>query len=138
MNEAIREKGGEKAMKETTMGKVIVPARIENLHDLYEVDQGTRAADAVRAIDVPDALVDTGASTLSVPTRFLTQLGLRLLPPRQARTAAGSVALQMYGTVRLTVPGRDFPCDVVEIPDDCPVLIGQIPLELLDFVVDPI
>jgi len=24
------------------------------------------------------------------------------------------------------------------IPDDCPVLIGQVPLELLDFVVDPI
>jgi hypothetical protein len=26
---------------------------------------------------------------------------------------------------------------VTEIPDDCPVLIGQVPLELLDFVVDP-
>ena len=26
--------------------------------------------------------------------------------------------------------------DVSEVPDDCPVLIGQIPLESLDFVVD--
>ena len=26
--------------------------------------------------------------------------------------------------------------EVAEIPDECPVLIGQIPLELLDFVVD--
>ena len=26
----------------------------------------------------------------------------------------------------------------MELPDDCPVLIGQIPLELLDFVVDPV
>jgi hypothetical protein len=26
---------------------------------------------------------------------------------------------------------------VTEVPDDCPILIGQIPLELLDFVVDP-
>jgi hypothetical protein len=25
----------------------------------------------------------------------------------------------------------------VGVPDDCPVLIGQVPLELLDFVVDP-
>jgi hypothetical protein len=23
------------------------------------------------------------------------------------------------------------------LPDDCPVLIGQVPLEVLDFVVDP-
>jgi hypothetical protein len=28
--------------------------------------------------------------------------------------------------------------DVAEIPDDCPVLIGQIPLEGLDFVIDPV
>jgi hypothetical protein len=27
---------------------------------------------------------------------------------------------------------------VAEVPDDCPVLIGQIPLEVLDFVVDPV
>ena len=25
----------------------------------------------------------------------------------------------------------------IEVPDDCPVLIGQVPLGLLDFVVDP-
>ena len=59
------------------------------------------------------------------------------LRSRQARTSAGPVTLQVYGTVRLTVQGRDCTCDVVEIPDDCPVLIGQVPLELLDFVVDP-
>ena len=33
--------------------------------------------------------------------------------------------------------GRDCTCDVVKVPDDCPVLIGQVPLELLDFVSDP-
>ena len=44
--------------------------------------------------------------------------------------------VNIYGTVRLTVQGRDCPTDVTELPDDCPVLIGQIPLELLDFVVD--
>lgn len=27
--------------------------------------------------------------------------------------------------------------DVMEVPDDVAVLIGQIPLEMLDFVVDP-
>jgi hypothetical protein len=27
---------------------------------------------------------------------------------------------------------------VVEVPDDCPVLVGQLILEALDFVVDPV
>jgi hypothetical protein len=44
----------------------------------------------------------------------------------------------MYGMVRLTVQGRDCRVEVAEVPDDCPVLIGQVPLELLDYVVDPV
>ena len=34
--------------------------------------------------------------------------------------------------------GRDCITEVCEVPDECPVLIGQTPLELLDFVVDPV
>ena len=44
----------------------------------------------------------------------------------------------MYSSVQLTVEGRDCRVDVAELSDDCPVLIGQIPLESLDFVVDPV
>src|SRR5262245_49831832 len=54
-----------------------------------------------------------------------------------ARTSAGSVVLDMYGVVKLTIQGRDWNGDVVELPDECPALIGQLPLEGLDFVVDP-
>ncbi len=32
--------------------------------------------------------------------------------------------------------GRECVAEVGELPDECPVLIGQVPLELLDFVVD--
>jgi hypothetical protein len=38
----------------------------------------------------------------------------------------------------LTVQGRDCVVEVMELPDECPVLIGQFPLEGLDFVVDPV
>jgi predicted aspartyl protease len=119
------------------MGKVLVQACIENVYDLHEVTLGIRGPEAVRRIEVREALVDTGVSTLSLPKSLVAQLGLKPVCTRQARTSAGSVTLQMFGTVRLTVQGRDCPTDVVEIPDDCPVLIGQIPLEMLDFVVDP-
>lgn len=120
------------------MGKVIVAARFENVHDLYEVDVGHLAAEAIRRVDVTDALIDTGAPTLSLPRSMIAQLGLKPVRLRRARTSAGPVTLQRYGTVRLTVQERNCICDVVEFPDDCPVLIGQISLEMLDFVVDPI
>ena len=42
----------------------------------------------------------------------------------------------MYQAVRLTIQGRDCTMDVIEVPDNVPVLIGQLPLEHLDFVVD--
>jgi len=119
------------------MGKVLVQARIENLFDLHDASVGARAADAVRWVEVSDALVDTGASLLSLPRRLIAQLGLKQLYTRQARTAGGLATLQIYGTVHLLLQGRECTCDVLEISDECPVLIGQIPLELLDFVVDP-
>ncbi len=43
----------------------------------------------------------------------------------------------MYETVKLTIMGRDMPLDVMEVSDEIPVLIGQIPLEMFDLVVDP-
>ncbi|MFZ1935096.1 MAG: retroviral-like aspartic protease family protein [Thermoguttaceae bacterium] len=124
-------------MEIMTMGKVAVSARIENLQDVYEAEKGVRPADDVRAVDVADALVDTGATMLSIPRRLIAQLGLTRRRTRTARTAAGVISFGIYGAVRLIVQGRDCIVEAAEIPDECPVLIGQIPLEGLDFVVDP-
>jgi predicted aspartyl protease len=123
-------------MGAATMGKVIVTAKVENLEDLHLAQRNVIPADQVRSVEVTDALADTGAMTLSVPKRLIAQLGLRPMRTRQARTSAGVATFQVYGAVRLTVQGRECVCDVVELPDECPVLVGQVPLELLDFVVD--
>jgi len=124
-------------MENATMGRVVVSAKIENLVDYLEVMQGKKKPEEIRTLAMDDALVDTGATTLSMPKRLITQLGLLPLRARPSRTAAGSRMVQVYAAVRLTVQGRECTCDVVEVADDCPVLIGQVPLELLDFVVDP-
>jgi predicted aspartyl protease len=119
-----------------TMGRVTVAAKIENTGDLYMAAKGLLPRDLVRAIEVSDALVDTGATTLSMPRKLIEQLGLLPFRSRVARTTTGLATFQVYGTVLLTVLGRDCNVDVAELPDESPVLIGQIPLELLDFVVD--
>lgn len=125
-------------MEIVTMGKVVVPALVENIEDLWKAESGEIADDDVRRIEVQDALVDTGAMMLSMPKRLISQLGLRPFRKRTVRTVGGIVEITLYSGVRVTVQGREFNGDVAEIPDDCPVLIGQIPLEGLDFVVDPI
>lgn len=125
-------------MEIVTMGKVLVPVVIENLEDLMKAEAGTIGHDEIRRVEVPDALVDTGAVMLSMPKRLIAQLGLKPFRKRSVRTVGGIVETTLYRAVQLTVQGREFTCDVAEIPNDCPVLIGQIPLEGLDFVVDPI
>ncbi len=125
-------------MASATMGKVLVTAKIENLDDLVLANKSLLPSDQVRSVEIPDALADTGATGLSMPRRLITQLGLVAGRSRRARTSAGTIPVQVFGTVRLTIQGRDCPCDVTELPDECPVFIGQVPLELLDFVVDPV
>jgi predicted aspartyl protease len=124
-------------METATMGRVQVAARLENLEDVYKVAQGVLPADQVRAVDLTDALIDTGATGLLVPRRLIAQLGLLPLRTRPARTIARSVEVSMYRAVRLTVQGRDCISDVGEIGDEFSVVIGQVPLELMDWVVDP-
>jgi len=125
-------------MEIQAIGKVMVAARVENLRDVCNARDGTVASEKSRSLEVPDALIDTGATLLSLPRRFIEELGLTRLRTRTARTAAGVFSFGIYEPVRLTVQGRDCTIEVAEIPDDCPVLIGQVPLELLDFVVDPV
>lgn len=120
------------------MGKVLVDAKVENLKDLYLVESGALSADQARAVRIDEALVDTGATMLSLPRHLCDQLGLRRFGKRPVRTSAGSVERTVCDAVRLTIQGRECTIDVLELTDDCPVLIGQVPLELLDFVVDPV
>jgi predicted aspartyl protease len=87
---------------------------------------------------VRDALVDAGAACLSAPKRIIENVGRVPHGTCRLRTANGTIERNVYGGVRLTIQDRDFLCDVTEVPDDCAVLIGQIPLEGIDFVVDPV
>ncbi len=59
-----------------TTGRVCAEATIENLEDLWAAKRGLLPAEDVRRIVVSDALVDTGATLLSLPRKLIVQLGL--------------------------------------------------------------
>lgn len=120
------------------MGRVVIPLVVENLRDALDAHEGKLAADKVRRVSIDKALIDTGATTLSLPSSVIRQLGLTKLKSKRIMTSQGPAETDCYSAVRLLVQGRDCSVDVVEIPDGVPVLVGQIPLELMDFVVDPV
>ncbi len=76
-----------------TMGRVTVTAKVENLGDLILVERGLLPADQARSIEVNDALVDTGATILSMPKRMIQQLGLSLLRAERLLPAAAPLRL---------------------------------------------
>lgn len=118
------------------MGRVLVTAEIENLADVHKVEAGLMAPEAARRLVIDDALVDTGATRLAMPESLVAQLGLTEHRRAITNTANGPREVRLMSAVRLTINGRDCPIDVTELADGCPVLIGQVPLELMDWVVD--
>jgi len=118
------------------MGRVTAEVTLESMRDLYAVELGNITDDQVRRVIVSDALVDTGATLLSLPTRIIQQLGLNRVSTKRVLASTGIREAGIYDPVRLTIMGRSCTMDVIEVPDTVPVLVGQIPLEHLDFVVD--
>jgi predicted aspartyl protease len=123
-------------MENGDMGRVLTEATIENSEDLWAVKRNLLPLEQVRRVVVTDALVDTGATLLSLPTRMIRQLGLDKTGSKRVTSSTGGGEADLYSAVRLTIQGRSCTMDVMEVPDNVPALIGQIPLEHLDFVVD--
>jgi predicted aspartyl protease len=123
-------------MEPSEMGRVLVSVLVENLGDIWDVTKGRIPVDRARRIEIPEALVDTGSTTLALPTSMIRQLGLQKSYEKTAITSVGKRSIAVYDAVRLTVMDRFCTVDVMEVPDDVPALIGQIPLEMLDLVVD--
>jgi predicted aspartyl protease len=126
-------------METEQMGRVTTEATIENLQDLWDANRRQLTADQVRRVQVADALVDTGAILLSLPTWIIRQLGLSPQHTKRVTNRSdGDTEAQRYQAVRLTIQGRECTMDVMEVPDNVPVLIGRLSLHHLDLVVDPL
>lgn len=124
-------------MEADSPGRVIVEAWIENLRDVRTLESGAASEDQPRAIVVNDAVVDTGTTLISMPASLIQKLGLERTGIRRVRSAVGIQSVAIYDPVRFTIQGRDATIKVSEVPEGTPVLIGQVPLQLLDFVIDP-
>ena len=116
------------------MGKVNVKIKLTNYSDLV-VRRLKLAKRKARTVEV-DALVDTGATRLYLKPSVIKRLGLGRTDTVRSQTTNGDALRYKYEPVELELMGRRENFDVIEIPENVPNLLGQVPLEVLDLVVD--
>jgi clan AA aspartic protease len=119
------------------MGLVHTEITIKNAGDIIVSNRGYIQEKDVRAITVT-ALVDTGAITLVINEKVRKALGLRIKSSRSARLADGSKQLcDRTEPVEIQWKDRDTSCEAIVLPDGPNILLGAIPMEDMDLIVDP-
>jgi clan AA aspartic protease len=119
------------------MGKVMEKIKLTNDYDLAACRAGTLASEGVRVVEI-DALVDTGATMLMLPSDVVERLGVPVRGHRKVRHADHRVEhVGLVAGILLQIRGREAFVSALVGPAGSTALIGQIPLEEMDFVVDP-
>jgi clan AA aspartic protease len=119
------------------MGKVMAKLKLSNEYDEENLRLRTIRRNKVRRVEI-EALVDTGATMLVLPADVVAKLGLVASGTRGVKLADGRTKrIPWVKSVRLEVLGRWAVFNALVMPAGTPVLIGQIPLEELDLIVDP-
>ena len=116
------------------MGEVVVTIKLTNYGDLVLHNRGL-SKKKPRQVEV-ESLVDTGATRLYLKPSVIKTLGLQRVDAVRSRTTNGDAIRFKYEPVQLELLGRKENFDVIEIPESVPNLLGQVPLEVLDLVVD--
>ncbi|MBI2929025.1 MAG: clan AA aspartic protease [Verrucomicrobia bacterium] len=117
------------------MGRVDTKIKLQNWTDIELLALGMSKR-APRAVEV-DALADTGAVKLYLKKSVIERLGLRPIGEVRSRTMSDRTEQRrLFSPVNLAIQGRSCQTSVIEVPDSLPNVVGQIPLEDLDLVVD--
>jgi clan AA aspartic protease len=96
---------------------------------------GNQSRPDLEEIDA-SALVDTGALHLCIPEHIAMQLQLNPLKQREVQTADGKLHLIDYvGPIKVSLLGRE--CFTGALVMGNQVLLGAIPMEDMDLIVEP-
>ncbi|MDR0877357.1 MAG: clan AA aspartic protease [Treponema sp.] len=119
------------------MGTVFADITLKNAGDRIRVECGIMRDPETRESKVR-AIVDTGAGTLIINDDIQKELGLMTRHLHQATLANGEkVACKITEAVEVIWKDRSMTCEPWVLPGTKDVLLGAIPLENLDLIVDP-
>jgi clan AA aspartic protease len=124
------------ALTPTPMGKIVTPLTVTNRLDQARLAAGEITADQVRSVSLDNVLVDSGATTLCLPTDVIARLGLTVRREVPIATAMGSETARLFRDAEVALMGREGTFDCLELPAGTTPLLGVVPLEALGIEAD--
>jgi clan AA aspartic protease len=126
-------------MRSTFVGTVRTEITLKNVSDVIKARDGIITDAEIRAIIIEKATVDTGAMSLVINEAMRQQLGLAVIEQRMVRIANGErVPCGMTEPVEIHWKTRLTTQHAVVLPTASQVLLGVVPLEAMDLMVDPV
>jgi predicted aspartyl protease len=122
------------------MSLVYTDLTLENLDDVTLVKYGQKAKSEIRKMAVDKALVDTGAWTLVINQEIADALGLEF-DRKETSEAAGGKEVEGYmaiPAVRVRLDSLTYAdVEAFVLPDETEVVLGALPMEIMDLWVSP-
>jgi clan AA aspartic protease len=122
---------------EKKMGFTYADIELVSTDDLALHRRGFLPEEEIKRMRVT-ALVDSGAHTLVINEHIRQQLNLAFVEERTARFADESeVRAQIVGPVEIRFENRRTTVDAILLPGNVEPLLGALPMEDMDVIVDP-
>lgn len=119
------------------MGFVYAEIELVSGDDLALHRRGFLSEDKIKRMKV-NALADSGSYMLVISEHIRDQLDLPVIEERIAKLADESERrAKVAGPVEIRLGNRRTTADALVFPEDVEVLLGSIPMEDLDVVIDP-
>lgn len=108
-----------------------------NSFDMLAHKKGMLPENKIKKMKIK-ALVDTRAYMLSINEEIKIQLGLEILDIQEAELADGSLRkVEIVEPVEVRLENRRTTVDAAVLPNGAETLLGAIPMEDIDVLIDP-
>ena len=120
------------------MGHVYANITLSNSVDAVLAKRGKLPNEGVRKVEVK-ALIDSGARTLTINEEIARTLDLEVRDRVDVMLADGSYRKCDYvGPVDIRFENRTASCRALVLPGADEILLGVLPLEEMDVIIDPL
>lgn len=120
------------------MGMVYADIELLNGEDLVMSRRHIIGEEEIRRFPV-NIMVDTGAYYLCINETIRESLGVPIIETRKGQLADGRIVeYEVAGPVEIKFKNRRCNVDAMILPGDAQPLLGAIPLEDLDVLIDPL
>lgn len=119
------------------MGLVYAEIELSNGGDAYLVRKKLIPETDLKSVRL-NALVDTGAYMLSINEAVRAQLDVPFIQKQISQLADDTlIEVDIVGPIEVRFENRLTTCNAVVLPGEAEVLLGSIPMEDMDVIIEP-